>query len=107
HLAQRLLFLPRGLDGSRADLADAFDLAQFARLLAEHAERVGAECIDDLVRVNLADARHETAAEVFADAVDRRRQLTFIVGDLDLRAVLRVLRPLAGKPERLAALHAR
>ncbi len=43
HFAQGFLLLPGGLDGGGADLADALDLAELARLLAEDAEGVGAK----------------------------------------------------------------
>jgi hypothetical protein len=107
HLAQGLLLLPGGLDGGGADLADALDLAELAGLLAEDAEGVGAEGVDDLVGVDFADARHEAAAEVFADAVDGGGELGLVRDDLELRAVLRVPRPFTRQQEGLAALHAR
>ena len=107
HLAQRLLLLPSLLDGGGADLADALDLAEFAGLLAEDAEGISAERVDDLVGIDLADAGDEAAAEVFADAVDGGGQRGLERDDLELGAVLRVARPLAGELERLAALHAR
>jgi acyl dehydratase len=101
-----LLLLPGGLDGGGADLADALDLAELAGLLAEDAEGVGAEGVDDLVGVDFADAGDEAAAEVFADAVDGGGELGLVRDDLELRAVLRVPRPFARQQEGLAALHA-
>ena len=81
-------------------------MAQPGGFLAEDAEGVGAEGIDDLVRIDLADARDEAAAEIFADAVDRGGQFGLETEHLELGAVLRVLGPLAGKVQRLAAFHA-
>ena len=81
--------------------------AELAGFLAEDAEGVGAEGVDDFVGVDLADAGDEAAAEVFADAVDGGGELGLVGRDLELGAVLRVLRPLAGELEGLAALHPR
>jgi hypothetical protein len=75
-LALGALGVPGLLDGGGAFFADArLDVAQAAGLLAQDAEGVGAEGVDDLVGVDLADAGHEAAAEVFADAVHGGRQL--------------------------------
>ena len=73
-LAQGLLVVPRGLDRLRAAGADAVDFAEAARLIRDDVEGADAEAGDDLVGVGLADAFDEAAAEVFADAVDRRGQ---------------------------------
>src|SRR5690606_37862388 len=94
------------LDRERAFATDAGDVAQPRRLLAEYPERVGAERIDDLVRIYLADARHQAAAEVFADPIHIGGKLGREAGDLELRAMLRVARPFARQPERFAALAA-
>ena len=106
-LALRALAVPGLLDRGGALAPDARDVAQPARLLAQDAERVGAEGVDDLVRVHPAYPRHEPAAEVLADAVDARGQLALEGGDLELGAVLGVAGPFAGEVERLAALDAR
>jgi hypothetical protein len=99
-------FVPGLLDGGGAFLADALDVAEAAGLLAEDAERVGAKGVDDFVGVNFADAGDEAAAEVFADAVDGGRELAREGRDFELRAVLGVVRPLAGEVEGLAAFDA-
>jgi len=105
-LALHALRVPRLLDRGGAFGADAGHVAQFRRFLAEHAEGGRAKGVDDLVGVHLADAGHEAAAEVFADAVNAGGQLGLEADHAELVAVLRVVRPLAGEVERLAALHA-
>ncbi len=105
-LALGPLLVPRALDRRGALLADALDVAQPAGLLAEDAEGVGPERVHDLVGVDLADAWHEPAAEVLADAVDGGGELGLKGRDLELRAVLRVPGPLALEVEGLAAFHA-
>ncbi len=105
-LAQGALLVPGLFDGGRALRADARHAAQARGLLAEHAEGVGAELVDDLVGVHAADARDEAAAEVAADAVDGRGQLGSEGLDLELVAMLAVARPPAGDAQGLAALHA-
>ena len=100
------LGVPSGFDGGGAFGADAGDVAEFAGFFGEDAEGVGAEGVDDFVGVGFADAGDEAAAEVFADAVDAGGELAFEGRDLELGAVLAVLRPLAGEVERLAAFDA-
>ena len=104
-LAQGALVLPGLLDGGGALRPDAGHAAQPGGLLAEHAEGVGAERVDDLVGVDLADAGHEAAAEVLADAVDGGGQFGGERLDLELVAVLAVARPLrrAGAASRRTA----
>ena len=104
--AQRALLVPGPLDGGGALRADARHAAQARRLLAEHAERVGPERVDDLVGIHPADARHEAAAEVPPDAVDGGGQLGGEGLDLELVAMLAVARPAAAQAQGLAALHA-
>jgi hypothetical protein len=99
------LFVPGLFDREGAFFPDAVDVAQPARFLAKDAEGVRAECVDDLVGVDLADAGDEAAAEVFADAIHAGRQLAAKAGDLELRSVLRVPRPFATQVQRLSALH--
>ena len=72
--AQGFLVIPGGLDGLRPSGADAIDFAEAARLVGDDVESADAELRDDLVGIGLADALDEAAAEVFADAVDGRRQ---------------------------------
>ena len=104
--ALRAFGVPSGFDGGGAFRADAGDVAEFAGFFGEDAERVGAEGVDDFIGVGFADAGDEAAAEVFADAVDAGGELAFEGGDFELGAVLRVLGPLAGEVERLAAFDA-
>ena len=99
-------FVPGGLDRGGAFFADARDVAEFAGFFGKDAEGVGAESVDDFVGVGFADAGDEAAAEIFADAVDGGRELAREGGDLELGAVLSVVRPLAGELERLAAFDA-
>ena len=106
-LAQHALLLPGALDRRRPLGADPRDAAQAGGLLAEHAKRVRAERVDDLVRVDPADARHEAAAQVFADAVDGGRQLGGEGLDLELVAVLAMPGPPAAQVQGLPALDAR
>ena len=105
-LAQGLLVVPRGLDRLRASGADAVDFAEAARLVGDDVEGADAEAGDDLVGVGLADAFDETAAEVFADAVDRRGQARAERAYAQLRAVRRVAFPVTADVDRLAALQA-
>jgi hypothetical protein len=104
-LAFRALLVPGLLDRAGALLADPGHIAQAARLLAQDPEGSGPERVDDLVGVDLADARHEAAAEVLADPVDVGRELAPERGDLELRAVLGVAGPLPREVQRLPALH--
>ena len=106
-LALRALAVPGLLDRRGPLAADALDVAQAARLLAQDPEGVGPERVDDLVRVHPADPRDEAAPQVLADAVDARGQLALEGADLELGAVLGMLGPFAGEVERLAALDAR
>ena len=103
-LAQRALVVPGFLDRGSAGGADAWDFAQAGRLLADHAQGVGTEAGDDLVGVSFPDTGDEAAAEVFADTVDAGGQFRAPGGDLELRAVLRVVDPLAVEGKCLAAL---
>ena len=60
-----------GLLDRRGPLAPyAGNVAQLGGFLAQDPKRVGAEGIDDLVRVDPADPRDEPASEVFSDSID-------------------------------------
>ena len=73
-LAQSLLVIPRGLDGLRAPWSDTIDFAEAARLVGNDIESADAELRDDLVGIGLTDTLDESAAEVFADAVNGGRK---------------------------------
>ena len=104
--AQGALAVPRALDRGGALGSDARHAPKPRRFVAEHAEGVGAERVDDLVRIDPPDARHQPAAEIAADAVDRGGQLGGERLDPKLVAMLAVMHPAAANLERLAALHA-
>ena len=72
--AEGALVVPSGLDGGDAFFADTGNGAEASAFLGEDAKGVGAEGVDDLVGVDLADTGDEPAAEVFADPIHGRRE---------------------------------
>jgi len=105
--ALRTFGVPRLLDSGGAFFPDALDIAEPAGFLAEDAQGIGAETIDNFIGVDLTDAWDEAAAEVFADTIHAGGQFAAEVGDFELGAVLGVVRPFAGEVEGLAAFDAR
>ena len=63
--------------------------------------------IDDFIGVSLPDPRNQTAAEVFADAINGRGQGGAKIADLKLPAKALMIHPLARQAEGLPALHSR
>ena len=96
------LAVPGLLDRGRALAPDPGHVPQAPRLLAQDAEGVGAEDVDDLVRVDPADPGDQPAPQVLADPVHARRELAPERRDLELGAVGGVPGPLSREVERLA-----
>jgi hypothetical protein len=72
-LADDLLLCPASNDPLRALRADAGDLTQAARLLLDHVEHGFAKGAYELLRIDRPDAADHAGAEIFLDALDRRR----------------------------------
>ena len=70
HVPDALLGLPGLLDHVAPLLADPIDLHQAAWLVFDHVERVGAELIDNPLRVDFADAADQAAGQETANALD-------------------------------------
>lgn len=99
------LFLPCGLDGFGALASDAGDFAEATGILADNAEGVGTEVVDDFSGVGFADPVHHSAAKVFADAVNGGGEFRFKLRDFKLVAMAGVAGPLAYQSEGFAALY--
>ena len=95
HVADALLGGPRVVDQLHAHLADPLDLHEAARGLLDDLQRVGAEAVDDLLRVDLADALDEAAGEEASDAFCGGRRHADDLLRLEAAAVLRMGDPAA------------
>src|SRR5262249_15561012 len=106
-VANGFLLPPALADLLDAARADALHLLEEHRAGIDHLQRAGAESLDDALGVLRPDALDEPRTEELLDPLRRaRRRRPHAVG-LELDAVLRVLRPDAGRFQILAGHRSR
>ena len=105
-VADRDLFFPCRLDGFGALAPDAGNLAEASGVLADDPKGVGTEVVDNLPGIGFADAVDHSAAEIFANTVNRGGKFGFESTDFELVAVTGMPGPFAGEGERFTALDA-
>ncbi len=102
-----LLLHPGLANLEAALLAHAFHILELFRLVFDDVEDLGAELLNDALRVGRADAIDEAAAEIALDAVEGIRPAQLQVVRLELRAEVPVRLPRAACLELLAGHHTR
>src|SRR5258705_8362717 len=95
NFANDLLFSPGGSDAAGSDCADASDLTQAIWLCLDRIEYLFAEGAHKLLGVDWSNAAYHARAEVFFDAVERRRLRGLQKLRLKLLAVGAIVDPLA------------
>ena len=95
NFANDLLFRPGGSDAAGSDSADASDLTQALGLCLDRIEYLFAEGAHKLLGVDWSNAAYHARAEVFLDAVERRRLRGLQKLRLKLLAVGAIVDPLA------------
>jgi hypothetical protein len=100
--AHRLLLLPALADALDAPGADALDLLEVRRALVDDFQGALAEHVHDLAGEVGADALDQPRAEVLDDALAGVRRHGAQAVGLELRAVVAVLHPRAGRLDVLA-----
>ena len=101
-LADDLLLGPAGDDPLRALRADAGHLAQAVGLLLDDVEHGFAEGAHELLRIDRPDAADHAGAEIFLDALDRRRCRRLEERGSELDAMRAVVDPAAARLDELA-----
>ena len=101
-LADDLLLGPGVCDAPGAHGADARHLPQALGLRFDRVEDLLPECPNQLLGVDGADTADHAGAEIFLDAVDRRRRRRLQKPRLELLAVRPVVDPLARRCDPLA-----
>jgi hypothetical protein len=102
NFANDLLVRPGGSDAAGSDSADPSDLAQALGLGFNRIEHLLAECTHQLLGVNRSDTEYHARAEVFLDAVERRRLRSLQKFRLKLLTVGAIVDPLARRRNPLA-----
>ena len=101
-LADDLLLGPAGDDPLRALRANAGHLAKTTGLLLDDVEHGFAERAYQLLRIDRPDAADHARAEIFLDALDRRRRRSLEERGFELDAVRAVVDPGAARLDELA-----
>jgi len=101
-LANHPLFCPARDDACRPLRADAGHLAQPAGLLLDDLKHGSAERAYELLRIDWPDTADHPGAEMFLDALDRRRRRSLEERSSELAAVGAVIYPRAARLDELA-----
>jgi hypothetical protein len=101
-LADHLLVGPAGHDPFAAHRPDARHFGQALGVLFDHIEHGLAECLDQLLGIDRADAADHARTEIFLDPLQRGRQRGAQESGAELHAVGAVIDPVPGRLQEFA-----